>query len=263
MAGEIAALGPGAQGFEPGEPVCALTNGGGYAQFCRAPAGQVLRWPRGFDALRAAALPENFFTVWANLFQMGRLRHGESALIHGGGGGIGTTAVALAREFGARVFATVGSEAKAAACRALGADVAINYRSEEFDAVIARQTSGRGVDVILDIIGAKYLDRNLAALGTDGRLVIVGLMGGAVVEKFNLARVQVKRICITGSMLRPRTASEKARIASELRERVWPVLDAGRCAPLIHEVLPLAGAAEAHRLLEAGDLIGKIVLRVD
>ena len=262
VAGEIAALGAGAQGFAVGDPVCALTNGGGYAQYCRAPQGQVLPWPKGYDAVRAAALPETFFTVWANVFQMGRLRAGEIALIHGGTSGIGSTALMLAREFGARPFVTVGGAAKVEACLKLGAEVAINYREQAFEEVVKQRTDGRGVDVIVDIIGAKYFDRNLASLAKDGRLVIIGTMGGNVVEQFNLGRVQAKRLSIMGSTMRPRTAAEKAAIADDLRARVWPVLDAGRCAPIIHKVLPLAQAAEAHRLMESSDHIGKIVLSV-
>jgi NADPH2:quinone reductase len=262
VAGEIVALGPETQGWKLGEKVCALTNGGGYAEYCPAPMGQVLPWPKGYDAVRAAALPETFFTVWANVFQMGRLKPGETVLVHGGTSGIGTTALQLAREFGSHVFVTVGGEAKAEACRRLGAEVAINYRDEEFDKVVAERTGGRGVDVVVDIIGAKYFDRNLSALAKDGRLVIIGTMGGHMVEQFNLGRVQAKRLSIMGSTMRPRTAAEKAVIASELRLKVWPVLDTGRCAPIIHKVLPLAQAAEAHRLMESSDHIGKIVLRV-
>ncbi len=245
-----------------GDKVCALTNGGGYAQYCRAPQGQVLPWPKGYDAVRAAALPETFFTVWANVFQMGRLHSGETVLIHGGTSGIGTTALQLAREFGARVFVTVGSAAKAEACLKLGADLAINYREQAFETVVSERTGGRGVDVVVDIIGAKYFEQNLAALGKDGRLVIVGTMGGSVVDKFNLGKVQAKRLSIMGSTMRPRSAAEKAAIAADLRAKVWPVLDAGRCAPLVHRVLPLAQAAEAHRLMESSDHIGKIVLQV-
>ncbi|MGA8705785.1 MAG: NAD(P)H-quinone oxidoreductase, partial [Steroidobacteraceae bacterium] len=234
VAGEIAALGPDAQGFAVGDEVCALTNGGGYAQYCRAPQGQVLPWPKGYDAVRAAALPETFFTVWANVFQMGRLHSGETVLIHGGTSGIGTTALQLAREFGARVFVTVGSAAKAEACLKLGADLAINYREQAFETVVSERTGGRGVDVVVDIIGAKYFEQNLAALGKDGRLVIIGTMGGSVVDKFNLGKVQAKRLSIMGSTMRPRSAAEKAAIAADLRAKVWPVLDAGRCAPLVH-----------------------------
>jgi len=197
------------------------------------------------------------------VFQMARLTRGEIALIHGGSSGIGTTALQLAREFGARVFVTVGSEAKAAACLQLGAEVAINYREQEFDKVVAERTGGRGVDVVVDIIGAKYFDRNLNALAKDGRLTIIGTMGGNIVEQFNLGKVQAKRLSIMGSTMRPRTASEKAAIASDLRSKVWPVLSAGRCQPIIHQVLPLEQAGEAHRLMESSDHIGKIVLRVD
>jgi len=262
IAGEIVAVGTDVNGLALGDNVCALTNGGGYAQFCRAPMGQVLPWPRGFDAVRAAALPETYFTVWANLFQMGALHAGQSVLIHGGSSGIGTTAVQLAREFGARVFVTVGSQAKAEACVRLGAELAINYREQQFEKVIAERCEGRGVDVILDIIGAKYFERNLDSLAKDGRLVFVGTLGGNVVEQFSIARVMGKRISIMGSTMRPRTAAEKAAIARDLRARVWPVLDAGRCAPVIHDVLPLEQAAQAHRLMESSDHIGKIVLRV-
>jgi NADPH2:quinone reductase len=263
VAGTIAAVGADARGFSIGDQVCALVNGGGYAQYCRAPQGQVLPWPRGYDAIRAAALPETCFTVWANVFQMGRLRPGETLLVHGGTSGIGTTALQLAREFGSPVFVTVGSAAKAEASLKLGADVAINYREQAFDAVVAERTDGRGVDVIADIIGARYFEQNLSSLAKDGRLVIIGTMGGHMVEKFNLGRVQAKRLSIMGSTMRPRTSAEKAVIAAELRSRVWPVLDAGRCAPIIHAVLPVAQAAEAHRLMESSDHIGKIVLRVD
>jgi putative PIG3 family NAD(P)H quinone oxidoreductase len=263
VAGEIAALGAGVERLQPGERVCALTNGGGYAEYCRVPVGQVLRWPVGYDAVRAAALPETMFTVWANLFQLGGLRPGATALIHGGSSGIGTTAIQLAREFGARVFTTAGSAAKLEVCRSLGAELAINYRELAFEAEIARHTEQRGVDVILDMVGAAYFERNLAALASDGRLVIIGSMGGAIVERFNLGRVMERRALVTGSMMRPRLASEKAALARELEAKLWPILDAGRCAPIIDTVLPLAEAAQAHRLMENGEHIGKIVLRVE
>lgn len=262
VAGHVAALGADVQGFAAGDRVCALTNGGGYAQYCCVPAGQALPWPRDYDAVRAAALPETYFTVWANLFQMGQLQRGQLVLVQGGSSGIGTTAVQLGREFGARMFVTVGSEAKRLACLALGAEVAINYRESQFDAVVLANTAGRGVDLILDIIGARYFERNIAALAMDGRLVVIGTLGGALVEQFNLGSLMAKRISIMGSTMRPRTSAEKAAIASELRSRVWPVLDAGRCAPVIHEVLPLQQVQAAHRLMESSDHIGKIVLRV-
>ncbi len=263
VAGEVVALGADVDGATLGSRVCALTNGGGYAQYCCAPVGQVLRWPQGFDAVRAAALPETFFTVWANLFQMGGLHAGQSVLIHGGSSGIGTTALQLAVEFGAQVYVTVGSSAKADACKRLGAHLAINYRELQFEQVIAQQTQGRGVDVILDIIGAAYFERNLASLAQDGRLVVIGTLGGNLVERFNLGRMMSQRISIMGSTMRPRTAAEKAQIARGLLAKIWPVLDAGRCAPVIHAVLPLSEAAQAHRLMESSDHIGKIVLRVD
>jgi NADPH2:quinone reductase len=263
IAGEVVALGANVHGVTVGSRVCALTNGGGYAQYCCAPEGQVLRWPQGFDAVRAAALPETYFTVWANLFQMGGLHAGQSVLIHGGSSGIGTTALQLAHEFGAQVLVTVGSEAKGDACMRLGADLTINYHALQFEQVIEQRTQGRGVDVILDIMGAVYFERNIASLAKDGRLVIVGTMGGNVVEQFNLARMMARRASIMGSMMRPRTPAEKAQIASELLARVWPVLDAGRCSPVIHEVLPMSEAAQAHRLMESSNHIGKIVLRMD
>jgi len=262
VAGEIAAIGAEVKQWKVGDKVCALTNGGGYAEYCRVPMGQVLPWPKGYDAIRAGAVPETYFTVWANVFQMGRLHAGESVLIHGGTSGIGSTALQLGREFGAHVFVTVGGASKVEACLKLGAEVAINYREQEFEKVVAERTNGRGVDVVVDIIGAKYFDRNLASLGKDGRLVIIGTMGGNMVEQFNLGRVQAKRLSIMGSTMRPRSAAEKAVIASDLLAKVWPVLDAGRCAPIIHEVLPLAQAAEAHRLMESSDHVGKIVLSV-
>lgn len=263
IAGEVVAVGAEVRALAPGARVCALTNGGGYAQYCCVAEGQVLRWPQGFDAVRAAALPETYFTVWANLFEMGDLHTGQSVLIQGGSSGIGTTALQLAHEFGARVFITAGSDAKVDACVRLGADVGINYRTAQFEQVIAQRTDGRGVDVILDIMGAAYFDRNIASLAKDGRLVVVGTMGGNVVEQFNLGRMMAKRASIMGSMMRPRTPAEKARIASELLARVWPVLDAGRCSPIIHQVLPLSEAAQAHRLMESSDHIGKIMLSVD
>lgn len=263
IAGEVVALGCDVQALSLGSRVCALTNGGGYAQYCCVPEGQTLRWPHGFDAVRAAALPETYFTVWANLFEMGGLHAGQSVLIHGGSSGIGTTALQLAHEFGAQVFVTVGSEAKGDACMRLGADLSINYRTSQFEQVIAQRTQGRGVDVILDIIGAAYFDRNIASLAKDGRLVVVGTLGGNVVEQFNLGRMMARRASIMGSMMRPRTAAEKAQLALDLLAKVWPVLDAGRCSPVIHEVLPLSQATQAHRLMESSDHIGKIVLRVD
>jgi len=262
VAGEVLAVGSVDTGFQVGDKVCALVNGGGYATHVVVPASQALPWPKGYDAIRAAALPETLFTVWANLFQMGRLKAGETVLLHGGGSGIGTTATQLAREFGAHPLVTVGNEAKREACLQLGAELVINHREQDFQQAIAEHTGGRGVDVILDIMGAEYFARNLASLATDGRLLLLAFMGGAVVKDFNLAQIMVKRLLVTGSAMRPRSTSEKAVIAAELKAKVWPVLDAGRCAPVVHAVFPLAKTADAHRLMESSDHIGKIVLQV-
>ncbi|RZI85509.1 MAG: NAD(P)H-quinone oxidoreductase [Rubrivivax sp.] len=263
VAGEVIAVGSEeTNGFKVGDRVCALTNGGGYATHVTVPATQALPWPKGYDAIQAAALPETFFTVWANLFQMGRLQAGETVLLHGGGSGIGTTATQLAHEFGARPLVTVGSEAKREACTRLGAQLVINHREQDFQQAVADFTQGKGVNAILDIMGAAYFTRNLASLAQDGRLLLLAFIGGTTVKDVNLAQIMAKRLVITGSAMRPRTTEEKAGIARELKARVWPVLDAGRCAPLIHAVFPLAKAADAHRLMESSDHIGKIVLQV-
>ncbi|MGV8954949.1 MAG: NAD(P)H-quinone oxidoreductase [Cypionkella sp.] len=261
IAGTVAALGTGVKGFALGEAVCALANGGGYAQYCLVPAGQALSVPAGVDMVHAAAIPETFFTVWANLFDLGGAKAGMTALIHGGSSGIGTTALMLCREFGLTAFATAGSEEKCAAVRALGA-TAINYRQARFDDVVLQASGGHGADLVLDIVGARYFEQNLHCLAQDGTIVLVGMMGGAVVEKFNLAAIMAKRAHVTGSTMRPRSGAEKAAIAASLRQRVWPALAAGRCLPLIDQVFPLKQAAEAHRAMEAGDHIGKIVLAV-
>ena len=261
IAGEVAALGAGVSQFALGDKVCALANGGGYAQYCRVPAGQALPVPAGMDMVQAAAIPETFFTVWANLFDLGGAQAGQTVLIHGGTSGIGTTALMLCREFGITAFATAGSEDKCAAIRALGGEP-INYRTSKFDDVVLEKTGGRGVDIVLDLVGASYFEQNLRALAKDGTLVLVGMMGGAVVEKVNLSAIMAKRAKVTGSLMRPRTGAEKAEIAASLRQHVWPVLAAGRCLPIIHSVFPLEQAAEAHRAIDAGDHIGKIVLEV-
>ena len=262
VAGEVVELGPAAAGFAVGDRVCALTNGGGYAEYCVAPAPQCLRWPEGYEAIRAAALPETYFTVWANLFQLGRLHSGEQTLIHGGTSGIGVTAIQLAREFGATAYATAGTAGKCAACIELGAAAAINYREQDFAEKIRSLTSGRGVDVVLDMVGAPYAQRNLQCSAFGGRLVLIAFLGGARVSELDLTQIMTKRLTVTGSTMRPRSTSEKGAIASALREHVWPVLDAGRCGPQIHAVFPLAKAADAHRLMEEGSHIGKIVLQV-
>lgn len=260
VAGEVVALGEGVTSFSIGDQVCALVNGGGYAEYCTAPATQVIAFPKGYDAVKAAALPETFFTVWANLFQMAGLTEGETVLIHGGTSGIGTTAIQLAKAFGAEVFTTAGSADKCAACVKLGAKRAINYKDEDFAAVIREESGGRGVDTILDMIGASYFEKNLASLAKDGCLSIIAFLGGSVVEKVDLTPIMVKRLTVTGSTMRPRTAAEKQAIRDELRDEVWPLLEAGTVAPLIHTVLPFAEVAEAHRLMESSSHIGKIVL---
>jgi NADPH2:quinone reductase len=260
IAGEVIEVGIDVPDVAVGERVCALTNGGGYAEYCTVPSVQCLPWPLGFDAIRAAALPETFFTVWANLFLHGRLARGESVLVHGGTSGIGTVAIQLARAFDAKVYATAGSDAKCEACRRLGADAAINYRTEDFGARIAELTGGRGVDVVLDIVGAPYFERNLASLAMDGRLVEVATQQGAVAERLDLLLVMRKRLTITGSTMRPRSTAQKGAIAAALRREAWPLLDAGRIAPVIHAVYPFEQAAEAHRVLESSVHIGKLVL---
>lgn len=262
VSGIVAAIGEAVTGFAVGDVVCALTNGGGYAEYCIVPAGQTLPVPAGVSLIQAAAIPETFFTVWANLFHMGRARRGEVALIHGGTSGIGTTALMLCREFGIRAFATAGGAAKCEAIRELGGEP-INYRQEAFAEVVLAKTDGHGADVILDIMGANYFNDNLATLARDGRLLLVGFLGGGTAEHVNLQTIMHKRAVITGSAMRTRTSAEKAAIAAALREHVWPVLAEGRCLPLIHAVYPLERAADAHREMEGGQHIGKIVLAVD
>ncbi|MBS0395910.1 MAG: NAD(P)H-quinone oxidoreductase [Proteobacteria bacterium] len=262
VAGEVVAVGAEVVNWHVGDRATALTNGGGYAEYCVAPAAQCLPWPAGFDAVRAAALPETYFTVWANLFQHGRLARGEAVLVHGGTSGIGVTAIQLAREFGARVYATAGSDDKCAACLALGADGAINYRSTDFAERLMELTGGAGVNVVLDIVGAPYFERNLRCLAMDGRLVEVSTQLGSKVERFDLLKVMQRRLVITGSTMRPRTTAEKGAIAQALRERVWPVLNAGRCGPLVYATFPLAEAAAAHALLESSVHVGKVMLKV-
>ena len=261
IAGEIVAVN-GDAGYRVGDKVCALTNGGGYAEYCTAPGVQCLPWPDSYDAIRAAAVPENYFTVWANLFGHGRLVAGESALIHGGSSGIGVTAIQLAHEFGSRVYATGGSREKCDACVRLGADGAINYRETDFAASIKEFTIGAGVNVVLDIVGGPYIAQNLRCLAMDGRLVLIAFLGGPKVEALDLTAIMIRRLIVTGSTMRPRTAEQKGAIASALREKVWPVLAAGRCGPVVHEVFPLDRAGDAHRLMESSAHIGKIMLQV-
>src|SRR5262249_5522705 len=230
IAGRIVALGEGVTGQKVGDSVCALVAGGGYAEYCSAPAPQCLPFPKGYDAVRAAALPETFFTVWTNVFDRGRLKAGESFLVHGGPSGIGTTAIQLARAFGARVFATAGGPEKCATCKRLGAEVAIDYRNEDFVEAVSKATGGRGVDVILDMVGGDYILRNLKSLAPEGRLVQIAFQKGSTTE-INLLPLMVKRQTLTGSTLRPRSVAEKGVIAEALRKNVWPLLDAGTVAP--------------------------------
>jgi NADPH2:quinone reductase len=262
VAGIVAAVGAEVRHYRVGDRVCALTNGGGYAEYCVAPAAQTLPWPAGYDAIRAGGIPETYFTVWANLFMHGRLARGEAALIHGGTSGIGVTAIQLAKEFGATAYATAGSDDKVAACVKLGADAAFNYRTADFLEEIRKATKDRGVDVVLDMVGAAYFERNLRCLAMDGRLVLIAFLGGATVEKFNLGPVMTRRLTLTGSTMRPRTTAQKGAIAADLRSRVWPALEAGRAGPVIHEVFPLAEAAAAHALMQSSMHVGKIMLRV-
>lgn len=261
VAGEIVAMGRAVKSVKSGEMVCALTNGGGYAEYCVAPSPQCMPWPKNYNAIQAAALPETYFTVWANLFQIGRLTKGESVLVHGGAGGIGITAIQLSREFGCRVFVTEGSKEKCDACVKLGAEAAINYREKDFMEALQELVGDKGIDVVLDIIGSPNTQRNLGCLAMDGRLVQISVMQGSKVE-IDLMQVMSHRLVITGSMMRPRTTAEKGQIASELYKSVWPVLDEGRCGQVIHKVLPLAKAGEAHRLMETSMHIGKIMLKV-
>jgi putative PIG3 family NAD(P)H quinone oxidoreductase len=260
VAGTVDAVGDGVQGWQVGDTVCALVNGGGYAELCIVPASQCLPVPAGLSLVEAAALPETFFTVWSNVFERGRLVAGETALFHGGTSGIGTTAIQLASARGARVFATAGSDEKCRACEQLGAERAINYRTEDFVAAVKTLTNDRGVDLILDIMGGSYVPRNVSSLATGGRLVQIGLMEGVPQGTVDFRKVLGRRLTITGSTLRPRSTAEKGQIADGLRREVWPLLAAGRIKPVIHHTLALAQAAEAHRLLESSLHIGKIVL---
>ncbi len=262
VAGTVAAIGPGVERWGRGDEVCALVSGGGYASYCLAPEPQCLPVPRDFSMLQAAALPETYFTVWTNVFQGGRLQGGESILIHGGSSGIGTTAIQLARAFGARVFATAGSAEKCARCEDLGAERAINYREEDFVAVIEEATGGDGVNLILDMVGGDYVARNLTALAVEGRLVQIAFLNGPKIANFNLLPMMLKRLTLTGSTLRPRSIEQKARIAAELEAQVWPLLEGGTIAPVIDRVFPLAEAAAAHARMESSAHIGKIMLEI-
>jgi len=261
VAGRVVARGKDVEEWQEGDAVCALVAGGGYAEYCAAPAPQCLPVPKGLDFVEAAALPETVFTVWTNVFERGRLSAGETLLVHGGASGIGTTAIQMARARGVRVFATAGTREKCAACEKLGAERAIDYSREDFAAVVAELTAGRGVDVVLDMVGGDYLPRNLASLATDGRLVQIAFLKGPRAE-IDLMTVMHRRLTLTGSTLRPRSIEEKGQIARAVRENVWPLIEKGDVRPVLHATFPLAAAAEAHRALEAGTHVGKIVLIV-
>jgi NADPH2:quinone reductase len=261
VAGRIVAVGSGVGEWQVRDEVCALVTGGGYAEYCLAPGPQCLPLPRGLDMVQAAALPETFFTVWTSVFERGRLAAGETLLVHGGSSGVGTAAISLARAFGARVLVTAGSAEKCAACERLGAERAINYRTEDFVEVVRERTGGRGVDVILDMVGGDHVPRNIEALAMDGRLIVIALPGGARAE-VDLLKVLHRRLTLTGGSLRVRTVEQKGAIARALEEHVWPLLESGRVAPVVHGTFPLAEAAAAHRLMESSAHIGKIVLVV-
>jgi NADPH2:quinone reductase len=261
VAGTIAALGEGVTQWQVGDAVCALTPGGGYAQFCATPASHCLPIPRGLSVLEAGSLPETVFTVWINVFERARLAPGETLLVQGGSSGIGVTAIQMARALGHRVFATAGSAQKCAACEELGAQRAINYRDEDFVAVVKQLTGGKGVDVILDMVGGDYVPRELQCLATDGRLSIIAFLGGTRAT-LDMSDILFRRLTITGSTLRPRSVEYKAQVAGALRDKVWPLIEAGAMRPVIYRTFPLAQAAAAHALMESSTHIGKLLLEV-
>jgi putative PIG3 family NAD(P)H quinone oxidoreductase len=259
IAGLVDEVGPDVHDFTVGNAVCALVAGGGYAEYCTAPAPQCLPVPRGLDLVSAAAIPETFFTVWTNVFERGRLQANEALLVHGGSSGIGTTAIQLARARGSRVFATAGSADKCRACEALGAERAINYREQDFVAVVRDLTGGRGVDVVLDMVGGEYFARNIEALAVEGRLVEIATLQGVKAE-LNIQTIMQRRLTITGSTLRARPIAEKAAIARAVHAHVWPLIESGAVKPVVHATFPLRDAAEAHRVMESSTHIGKLVL---
>jgi NADPH2:quinone reductase len=261
IAGEVVETGPDVARWRVGDKVCALVNGGGYAQYCIAEETAALPIPAGLDMVQAGAVPETFFTVWNNVFERGKLQSGEWFLVHGGSSGIGTTAIQLAKAFGARVLATAGSADKCKACLDLGADRAINYKTEDFVGVCKDATGGKGVNVTLDMVGGDYTDKNIIAAADDARIVQIATLGGADV-KFNISRLMVKRVTLTGSTLRPRTREVKAGFARALEEKVWPLFGAGKIKVVMDSTFPLAQAADAHRRLETSQHVGKIVLTV-
>ncbi|WIM13051.1 NAD(P)H-quinone oxidoreductase [Enhydrobacter sp.] len=259
-AGTVAAMGDGVSGWNVGDEVCALTPGGAYAEYCVAPAPQCLPPPKGFDMLHAAALPENYFTVWHNLFERGQLERGESVLIHGGASGIGTTAIQLAKAFGATVFTTVRNAEKAEAVRKLGADHAVIYKDSDWAAEVKKLSSG-GVDVVLDMVAGDYLPKNLQLLRQDGRCVVIALQGGAMAT-ISAGAVMVNRLTLTGSTLRPQSIENKGRMARGLKDKVWPLLESGKVRPILYKTFPLRDAAAAHAELERANHVGKVMLTV-
>ena len=261
IAGEVAACGADVKMWQPGDMVCALTHGGGYAEYCVTPEVQALPMPKGLTALEAASLPETFFTVWSNVYDRARLAPGESLMVQGGTSGIGVTAIQMAAAMGNRVFATAGSDEKVAACVRLGAEKAINYRTQDFGAEIKTATGGKGVNVILDMVGGDYVPRELKCLADEGRLVFIATLGGSKAE-IDINEMQRRRLVLTGSTLRPRPVEFKGAIARSLREKIWPLIEAGKIKPVIYKSFPLAQASEAHRLMETSTHIGKIVLTV-
>lgn len=261
IAGTVEEVGAGVREWRAGDHLCALVSGGGYAEYCTAPAPQCLPIPAGLEPIAAAALPETCFTVWTNVFDRGRLIPGEWILVHGGSSGIGTTAIQLARAFGARVLTTAGSDEKCAACERLGAERAINYRTADFVEAVREATGGRGVDVVLDIVGGEYVRRNLSSLALDGRLIQIAMLGGRTAE-IALTPILQRRLTMTGSTLRPRSVAEKGAIAASLRQHVWPLVESGAVKPIVYATFPLTGAADAHRVMESGEHIGKLVLVV-
>lgn len=262
VAGKIVKLGPGVAQWREGDLVCALTPGGGYAEYCVAPASNCLPVPAGLSLVEAASLPETFFTVWTNVFDRARLQPGEHLLVHGGSSGIGSTAIQLAKQWGATVYTTVGSAEKADFCRRLGADVVYNYKEEDWAAQLWEQTGKRGVDVILDMVGGEYVMKNLRSLAVEGRLVNIAYLQGRKVPDFDIAPIMMRRLTFTGSTLRPRSVEDKARIAESLRTHVWPLFEAGRLKTVVHRTFPLAAARAAHELMESSQHLGKIVLEI-
>jgi len=261
VAGTIVALGPNVAGVALGDEVTALLSGGGYAQYATAAAPLCLAVPAGLSLVEAAALPETYFTVWTNLFERGGCKAGDNVLIHGGTSGIGTTAIQLAKAMGARVFATAGTHAKARFCEEIGAVRGIDYRTEDFVEIVKNATDGKGVDVILDMVASTYVQRNIEAAAVEGRIVVIAILGGARAE-IMMNKIMMKRLTLTGSTLRPRTVAQKAIVAEGVKRNVWPLLAARRVRPIIHATFPLAQAAEAHRLMESSNHIGKIILTV-